>query len=858
MFDFLKKWGFDPKTAFYTILIVPIFLAVKKVLVKHIKDWTGYLWEGIMYLLSKYVKQSLAASLSMKRYCRLQLSNESLKYLHIPSSLDINLDIDKIFVNLTLSYLEEQENSFSHKDFLTIGNRIKIMGDPGAGKSSLIKKVFREYCRQGLTKPGKTKLPYLVELKNINPSLKKNADLGKWLFDHVKKEIAENKIYKMDECFETFSSTTGVLILLDGLDEVSSSNYALVSKCINEFSNHLNKLNGNNTIVLTMRTQFYQQVKKDFNVNFPHSAFLKPFTPSDVFDFLSRWYFEKDAQRNISRIYKDLTDRPTLREMCSNPLILSMYVAEDQISKGNVSPESRTQFYKKVTEELIIKRRLMQKSSISVSYSALKEQRENILGKIAYYHLVNIDEPRNNLKWEDAIKIIKNTLKCDASKAESVFYEISRETGLITEERYRESFRFIHLTFCEFLAAFEVVQGVEDGWSKLLSYHKKFASTSIEGKSRLIEVIPFTAGLLPRIQKDQALLDISNLNDMTLMSRCFLETKFYTHESWNNFIKTSKANLLNKTGRNFDEKWLQDLHIFNVVVNDANLAAENLNYENIDLTDFYGNLLDSDKTSLNKILTAFASQDAAAVFRLSEICRINLLQDFPNVVINNCDQTPFLGLITDKIIRDEFDSENWAALLAESSLLKKLVSDILDSKPKDDIISMRIKKENGYRIWYYKSYIKETFLTQCISLSTKNRLDSIVVKNLNLLLQTKSPSENRYKLMFYSYITMFLIIGIILILLNRVTSIIELNSRWGFSEFMVSFSAFYVAMFYTFIRYLALLNFYKISLNLRGYNRYKTKKSGYNFSVPNLSFRLMGKKNKIILTTLLDARGDID
>jgi hypothetical protein len=32
----------------------------------------------------------------------------------------------------------------------------------------------------------------------------------------------------------------------------------------------------------------------------------------------------------VLKIYTDLTDRPTLRELCTNPLVLSMYVAQDQ------------------------------------------------------------------------------------------------------------------------------------------------------------------------------------------------------------------------------------------------------------------------------------------------------------------------------------------------------------------------------------------------------------------------------------------------------------------------------------------------------------------------------------------------
>src|SRR5207247_514209 len=99
-------------------------------------------------------------------------------------------------------------------------------------------------------------------------------------------------------------------------------------------------------------------------------------------------------------------DRPTLREMCSNPLVLSMYVAEDLASGGILSPTSRTDFYKKVTDELMFNRRLVQKNNTEPLHNTLKEQRERILGRIAYDHIMDINQPGNNLSWKNAILII--------------------------------------------------------------------------------------------------------------------------------------------------------------------------------------------------------------------------------------------------------------------------------------------------------------------------------------------------------------------------------------------------------------------------------------------------------------------
>jgi hypothetical protein len=102
----------------------------------------------------------------------------------------------------------------------------------------------------------------------------------------------------------------------------------------------LTALSEHNTIVLTMRTQFHQQIRDAYRDTFGHAMFLRPFTPSDIYDFLLRWPFGGSRLDTIARIYNQLTDRPTLRDMCRNPLVLAMYVAEDQLSGDVQTPDS--------------------------------------------------------------------------------------------------------------------------------------------------------------------------------------------------------------------------------------------------------------------------------------------------------------------------------------------------------------------------------------------------------------------------------------------------------------------------------------------------------------------------------------
>ncbi|MGB9457883.1 MAG: NACHT domain-containing protein [Bryobacteraceae bacterium] len=375
---FFSRWKFDPATAFVTVVIAPLGILLLKALAKHTKIWFIYLVDGVLYWLSRVVLHSLAARLTLRKYCSILLDGEN-RYLHVPSQHDIKLSVDTIFVTLHLEHHGGEKEAYTHGDLLELSNRVRVMGDPGSGKTSLAKRILRDQCRLALTSPSKARLPVFMELKTLNiPASVKDKALGRWLLDHIRSIVTSVAVYKIQECFDAYCKTSGLLLLLDGLDEVSKSQYPRVSRAIQALSDDLAAESKDNAIVLTMRTQFYQQIKDEFRDAVGQAVFVRPFTPTDIFEFLSRWPFKANKHSLIPQIYSDLTDRPTLREMCSNPLILAMYVAEYETSDSPLAPESRTEFYNRVTEELVIKRRLKQTGKTPAP-SKLREQRERIL-----------------------------------------------------------------------------------------------------------------------------------------------------------------------------------------------------------------------------------------------------------------------------------------------------------------------------------------------------------------------------------------------------------------------------------------------------------------------------------------------
>jgi hypothetical protein len=519
-----------------------------------------------------------------------------------------------------------------------------------------------------------------------------------------------------------------------------------------------------------------------------------------------------------------------LREMCTNPLVLAMYVAERQSGSDPLTPESRTDFYRKVLDELLVKRRLRQTGPAPVP-SKLREQRERILGRLAYEHLLDAHQAANSLQWAEAMRVVREVMKCGDQDAEDIFLGIAKDTGLLSQEKERETFRFIHLTFCEFLAAHEAVQGQKDGVDRLIDMHKAFRKDlTTRGPSRLIEVIPFACGLVQRSLRDDVISRVSALGDDRLLARCFLETKNYEHPAWQTFAENTRDSLLKAAEISWNEQWLQDLHLFNVVVRDAAQCSKYVPVTcgQIDLGEFYEQLVRKQGgNSLPRLLAAYASHDAPAALRLAEISGLDLPADFPEVIIDNCDQIPFLSLIVDKLLSDSGRPLAWAVPLAEAGLGSRLVAGFLSSKAADrGAIGGLLKTLRPKCRWDVKGVTGSSLYTQILTLALSSspptgRVESCS-KHLLVLRELRPPGSVRLRIKYViALATLALLAGGALLAFARSGMLDSLFShmRWGpevaGSSALMIFVILTSLVYAYFLRQLSLGLFYRLLINAK-------------------------------------------
>jgi hypothetical protein len=693
----------DPKTMIVTAVLLPaVFVVVRRVR-RIVVDNFSYALDYVVWIVGRNFHEAFAKRVSLKRYGRLKLADPASSYLPVPGPRNVTLDIDATFVPLHFETAGRQV-PVTLVDAMNKDTRITVIGEPGSGKSSLVKQTFREECRASQWRARRVRLPIALELKDFIPpeDVIGEEEAGEWALERLRERVKVSQGFDMGRFFDSYVDGPGLLVLLDGLDEVASGDYGHTVSAIRGLSELLAVRSPTNIVVLTMRSQFHQQVKGEIERSFPSVYRIAPFTPGEIFHFLQLWPFAANADEHISRIYSDLTDRPTLREMCRNPLVLSMYVANDQgeEEETQATPDTRTTFYDQVVSELVVERRSRQLGTSA--RGKLRRDREEILGRLALDNLMDRDQAANSPGWGTALRIYGEVYRCSSkAEAEEGLLELEKDTGIISQEREGESLRFIHLTFCEFMAAKEAALGEEGGFDRLLARHEEFgASPEPQLRSRLNEVIPFSAALVPRFQRDLAIAQVAAGCGLEILGRCFLETQEYGNEVWQDYLDEVRAGLLRADPLDWTDEWIAQLHLFNVVLQDAELWAEIARQPvDINLEDVFAGLVRSDRERLVKLFSSYAVNDPAAALRLAETCGVDLGTEYPALVVANCDSPPFLAVALQKAEGWSDGSQRWTALLAEAALRQRVVALLLHGRDAPREFARRLGRVDRKERW---------------------------------------------------------------------------------------------------------------------------------------------------------------
>jgi len=677
-----------------------------------LETFSTYVRHGIGYRLVRYLRPRAAAQLSLRDFALNRLAASPAK-VHVPAAVPVDLPLDRMFVPLTALSLEQDRVSAEQ-----IGRgpyrRVLLIGDPGSGKSTLVKRIYRDTCRRAIISASSGQVPVLIELKNLNQPSSSSDEENRRLFDIVKRQVASVRTYSGDNLFESFLEDGRVVVLLDGLDEVRTDDFESVSKDILDLSDQLARANSGNRLVVTTRRQLYVNLRYEFSSAFESHLTLEPFTVDDMYEFLQKWPFKprpgirtSRASEEVARIFRNLASQPNIRSMCETPLILAMYVATDQLTGGESLPETRPDFYKAVTDELLV-RRSGRQMGLTTGLDMLRRNRQRILGHLALAHILDRNQSLNTLDWDKAVKIVQGEEHLSSNEAGIRLRELSRDTGLFTEERREESLRFIHLTFCEFLAAQTIVNGAIKAWDEITrdiagTAERAPAMGSVE---RFAEVVVFAAALETNEQvRHQRIRWVIQSGQVEIAMKTILDSQPYDDEVVNLEIERVAEVVAETPEYERDDKWL---HIFRQVamtLRDRELVVgEITGHKSDSLASFFKRVVGDKSAGFQELFLSYIRLDAAGALEMARSMGIETAAEYPHILIKTLDEPAVLAHALAEFGRGGSSTREWASILGVGALYQRSVATRLAATSAEESVSTELIQQSTRRRGWHKCW----------------------------------------------------------------------------------------------------------------------------------------------------------
>jgi predicted NACHT family NTPase len=444
-----------------------------------------------------------------------------LRHLHQEGHLENDMS------QVRLPLMKESYASSPPMSILEILKRdrlVVVLGDPGSGKTSLLKSLVMGWASPEASVADNPKLPLWIDLREYarvrgEGGLLKFCETGCATFGL---NAAEAQKRLMDG---------EAAVYLDALDEIlDRPTRGSVVEEIAAFAAH----HANAQVVVTSRSFGYEPDRLR-NSNFTHAT-LEDFDDPQITDFLGKWHLAAESdpaertrlQQQLSSAFAE--SRP-VRDLAGNPLLLTMMAI---LNKNQPLPRDRVGLYREASRVLLNEwdaRKLLPVDTFA------RQEKEELLCELAGAMQQAEENLAGNLIERDRVlQIFRDFLRERGlpdfyAKAHALVQQLT-ERNFILCYAGADRFSFVHRTFLEYFCASWFVDQFQKKQTLSLAQMK----TDVFGRhwrdETWHEVLRLIAGMIGEKHAEQLVLYLmeqdgrnNKLANMMLAANCLSEVR---------------------------------------------------------------------------------------------------------------------------------------------------------------------------------------------------------------------------------------------------------------------------------------------------------------------------------------------
>lgn len=338
--------------------------------------------------------------------------------------------------------------------------RTVVLGDPGAGKSTLARKVAHDLSAGTFGDPGAGIVPFVITLRRYEEAKRdRSCSVIEYLTDNIREDY---QIISPAGAVEYLLLTGRAFVIFDGLDELLETHRRQeIVQAVESFAS----LYSSAAILTTSRRVGYWEAP--LAPSSFRTTTLCEFSSREVEEYVQKWFMLDDSlspseQRRFASAF--LGESETIPDLRANPLMLSLLC---NVYRGMHSiPRNRAELYDQCAR-LLFER--WDASRGLVVQGPLKGDAKGALQDIALWAFVTDDlaagipERKLRLRLARFFQRIRYESAERAGDAASQLLELWKGRAWIltdvgTSKLGEPIYKFTHQTFLEYFAAVELVR----------------------------------------------------------------------------------------------------------------------------------------------------------------------------------------------------------------------------------------------------------------------------------------------------------------------------------------------------------------------------------------------------------------